>query len=268
MKSAKKSSAKRAVVPKKSAKLNEKDELAALRLENKNLRATVNHTWALLNAVNPESDSAEMFAAIDAACHEMITNHPKEFHYEESKAKDDGAGNKLIKVASSKTRRAIAEELNVPVGKLSGVDFNQFLPAWRKVFTRETGATIDPAKVTDEEYLSQVGLDLSFAMLFAAKTPTTPRKEAQRYLSALLKLKAGIPQARRKAADEVERAIELKSQGKRWTDIYFKLRPNLMQEIPDRGKRAEWRNTLRRRATALTHARKKRSEKRGIKKKG
>ncbi len=62
----------------------------------------------MLNAVDAGSSNEEMSAAIDAACHVVVTNHPKEFHYEEAESEDGGATGKLLQTMAERAKRDIA----------------------------------------------------------------------------------------------------------------------------------------------------------------
>jgi hypothetical protein len=257
----KKRSTKPRTASKKAVKLNAADELAALRLENKKLRATLSDTWEVLNAVDAESSGAEMFAAIDTACRLAVKNHPREFQYEESVQGEPGAIGSLVKAASGRIRRSIAKDLKVSQDGISKVDFNQFLPAWRRAMLPEMGVDPDKLeKVTPDQYVAQVYNDIVLSILFSAEPPTTPRNEIEKYLGAVLKIKAAMPQRRRKAAEEVERALEMLKAGKSWGAIYLKLKPDLYDTSKtSKADRVTWKRSLQNRVLALKVTRQKRA---------
>lgn len=255
----------RDAAPKKSRKLNINNEPAALRREIKKLQATVEDVWELLNTVNAESSSGEMFNVIDAACVVMMTRHPKEFHYEEGEPQDSEMEAKQLEVTAKALQRSVAEGLGVSEKQFAKMDLNQTLPEWQKIVERATGMAVEPDKLTYDDYLALVAFDLIKTMILTAKPPTTFRAETAKYLKAVKEVKAKIPQNRRKPSDEVERAASMYMKGKRWPTIYYTIYPDL-NSLP-KDERREKKETLRRRAKALIYARESRSGKKSSAKK-
>src|SRR5687768_8636450 len=64
-------------------KVHSPTTLRALKRENSNLRGTIDEIWDILNEVPDTASSDEMFSAIDAACHRLISDLPDDYYYDD-----------------------------------------------------------------------------------------------------------------------------------------------------------------------------------------
>jgi hypothetical protein len=236
-------------------------ELRRLKRENKKLRKTIDDVWGVLNIVDATASPNEMYAGIDLACNYIMDDLPDVYYYDEDTATSEPTV-AMMESAKKRTNKKIAEELGVSESEISGVGVESFMTACRKVVAAQFGLEKVPDGVmSPENYEARVAYNFVLMFLYAAQSPYSPKDEAQRYIDAMKRLKAGMPKKTRQPGADVQLALDMIKTGHTMYAIFPAAIKNYGSLSPHAKREA--RKKLRGRVSSLRRTRARRA---GVKK--